>query len=734
MAKRLGILLLFGAAVFLAVSAYWLLFTTYMGYDDEGYILISLKNYSDHGGLYAQVYSQYGPFFYLFHDLGHRLLGYAFTNTNGRFVTLACWMATATTCAYLVWQQTRALFLTFFTLALTFFYLSLMIREPVHPGGVIAVLVALGACCGAKFIERNSMRSLAIMSGLIGAALLLTKINVGVFFLAASGTWFVVNLRNSRHARIGSIVAGILLLLLPISLMHGELREEWCRIFAILSVVANVTMMAACWRDRQALTTWRNAAWGGATLVLFGATILGTVCLRGTTLHEMLDGILLAPLRHPEVYHFPPNWRSGGILFGTISISLIVLYAKGRNTTLCWVLLGLRLILVVEMCLASAEWLSLTSHSSVMTYAMPLAWIFVVRISRQSPIPASPNIQSQSWIGLILVLQYLHAYPVAGTQIAWGTFLIVPLMALGLHDTQLFLKEQGHKTLVFPIGAGAIILAALPTLRLCKIGWDNYEGSQPLLLPGADDVRPPAAFAGALRVMALNATAHGDMLFTLPGMFSFNEWTQLPTPTLNNTTHWFSLLSIGQQQEICDALGNSRRPVLIVQKFLLNYLQENKFPVSGPLYNYLKENFVPVFELNGFEFQVKRGRIIAPLDLAVLLKRQVLEHDASDYRIEMVVAIPERSKIAKIELATLEDRPRTLFRWDATQGPLLSTAINLRGEALTAETSSAWMHSLPALVRLDLPLSNPPPIDPRNNVLYLRDASGMLLAEARFTD
>ena len=36
-----------------------------MAYDDEGYVLVSLKNYSAHGGLYASVYSQYGPFFYL---------------------------------------------------------------------------------------------------------------------------------------------------------------------------------------------------------------------------------------------------------------------------------------------------------------------------------------------------------------------------------------------------------------------------------------------------------------------------------------------------------------------------------------------------------------------------------------------------------------------------------------------------------------------------------------------
>ena len=136
------------------MTAYWLLFTVFMPYDDEGYVLISLKNYAAHGGLYAQVFSQYGPFFYFLHDAGHRLLGYEFTNTNGRLITLLCWLLVAGTSAHLVWRQTRAVSLTGFTLGLTFFHLWLMVSEPLHPGGLIAALVAVGAWLGAGLIER----------------------------------------------------------------------------------------------------------------------------------------------------------------------------------------------------------------------------------------------------------------------------------------------------------------------------------------------------------------------------------------------------------------------------------------------------------------------------------------------------------------------------------------------------------------------------------------------------
>jgi hypothetical protein len=61
----------------LGLAGAWLLFTTFRTYDDEGYVLFALANFSRDGGLYTQVYSQYGPCFFLFADLTHRLLDLA---------------------------------------------------------------------------------------------------------------------------------------------------------------------------------------------------------------------------------------------------------------------------------------------------------------------------------------------------------------------------------------------------------------------------------------------------------------------------------------------------------------------------------------------------------------------------------------------------------------------------------------------------------------------------------
>ncbi len=45
----------------LAVTGWLLMSTNFMIHDDEGYVLLGLKNFSEHGRLYDEVFTQYGP-------------------------------------------------------------------------------------------------------------------------------------------------------------------------------------------------------------------------------------------------------------------------------------------------------------------------------------------------------------------------------------------------------------------------------------------------------------------------------------------------------------------------------------------------------------------------------------------------------------------------------------------------------------------------------------------------
>lgn len=735
MVRRIGILSFTLIMALLAMIGYWLLFTVFMSHDDEGYVLISLSNYSLHGGLYSQVYSQYGPFFYLVHDWGHRVFGYQFTNTNARLITLLCWLTASGACAHLVWRETRAAALTAFTLGLTFLYLWLMVGEPIHPGGPIAAMVAIGAWLGAWLIDRRAMTAFASTAGTIGAALLLTKINVGIFFLTSAAIWFVVNHRDQRTTRVASVTMAGLLVLLPLGLMHAELHDGWAKIFARLSVVASLTVLAGAWRERESLTTWKHAGWGAACVFLTAALVIGAVGLRGTSFREMLDGIFFSPLRHPGVYHYPPDWKPWAVWAAGVSLLLAVLFWRRSFAWLTGVIIALRILLVVELGLAALELLPFSSHSSVMSYAVPFSWIFVVRLASNE---RSPRVGGAVWVGLLLVLQYLHAYPVAGSQVAWASFLIIPLIALGLHDTQARLKQTGHFFWAPAIGIACFVSAVSQLGWIGQIGWHRYSKSRPLRLPGAEDLRLPEDFASTIRLLSLNATAHGDMLFSLPGMFSFNGWTQLPTPTLQNTTHWFSLLNREQQEATITALAQSKRPVVLVHHGLIDFLTASEFVVESPLHDYLREHFVRAFKLGQYEFWIRQGRRIAPLSSAEFLQLETEQPGLPQHRLDLVLALPEGRRIASIELATLEESPRILARWDKGTGPLLAAGIDLQGNVIAPESPSTWEVDLPRLARFTLPLQKLPEqsLDSirRTAAVYLRDASGELVAEARFIE
>jgi hypothetical protein len=730
--RRLRIPALFAAAALLAVTAWWLLFTVFMTYDDEGYVLVSLANYSAHGGLYAQVYSQYGPFFYVLHDAVHRVFGYDFTNTAGRVFTLVCWLLAAGGAAQLVWRRTRDAALAAFTLGLTFFHLWLMVSEPMHPGGLIVALVALAAWLGARQIERGKLAGLAVTAGLVGAALLLTKVNVGVFFLAAVGVWFAAHLHRPAPARGLTVLAATLLVLLPLALMRAQLRDEWGWHFAGLSIAASLGMLGVAWRERQPLTAWSHAWWGAVAFALLGGLTMGIVWLRGTSPAGLLEGVLLGPLRHPGVYHFAPVWLPGAAWAGGVSLLLAVLVWRGAGPRLPWLLLGLRLAVILLYSLACLECLPFSAHKFTMSFAVPLAWIFALRLAPTEGAGPAPG--GATWLGLLLVLQYLHAFPVAGSQVAWGTFLIVPLLALGLHDTQRFIAARGRADMSAILGLVALGLAVGVAGRLVAIGGTRYAESRPLRLPGAENLRLPENLSSTLRVLAANAAAHGDLLFTLPGMNSFYGWTRVPAPTLANTTHWFSLLTPVQQEEIAAALTRSERPVLVVQRGLLDFLAGENFTTASPLQRYLLRNFIRAFSVDQYEFWVRRGRVVAPLATAWQLRLAAPQPGEPPAKLELVVTLPAAARVARLELATLDARPQILAHWDQSGAPLTATGLNLMGEAVAPPISSAWDRPLPPVAHLSVPLEQPLVFDRKNAVVYVRDASGAVLAEVRFTD
>jgi hypothetical protein len=718
----------------LVATGAWMLFSNLALYDDEGYILISARNYFVHGQLYEAVYSQYGPAFYVMTDAFQHLLNAPVDNTSARALTLAFWLGTALCCAALVQRQTSSRGLSFVTLATTFLYLYFITDEPFHPGSLVIFVLSLSLLATTELITRDRLKTFAVVAGATGAILLLAKVNVGVFYLAALGAWALLHSAPDRLQRIAGVVATTTLVVLAAGLMHTLWHESWVQIYLALFTCGAIALVTAL--DRVVLFRATHAALFAAAGAGVGILILTAVWLRGTTLQGLLDGVLLGPLRHPNNYSYPVDWRPSSLLIAGLSLGLALalpwLRRRFSPASVDRVIVALRVILAVGLLAGFALLMEARVIGAIFSYVAPLIWIWVIPLSGVAN--SRKFLAARGLVAAVLLVQYLHAYPVGGSQESWGTFLFWPLAALGLGETFLWAAlPENHRAFFhrwWPALGTAVLLVVV-----AKVGWTahtahaRYTARADLGLPGASHIRLPESYRTAYPLLALNAVVHADQLFSLPGMFSFNLWTGLPTPTLKNTTLWFTLLNDTEQAAIIRSIEATPRTCVIVQESLVELMTAGQVPMRGLLHNYLKNNFIAAFRVEGFSFLVRRGRTIAPLGIAQLASSR----GGLETHVDFCFASND-TPIARIEIrdvtAPLSSPP--LQTLDATNTQVSLVAVNRAGEAAGAPVASRWPLRFKGLARVALHFDRGGvDLNPATTAFYLIGADGKNLGVAR---
>jgi hypothetical protein len=710
-------------AAIAALAGAGLLFTTFMSYDDEGYVLFSLHTFFAGGGLYERVYTQYGPFFFLFNQALH-FVGVPFDNTSGRLLTLVYWLGATGFSAATVWRMTRSPAATVLTMAGVFLHLWPMTSEPSHPGGFIVFMTAAAAWCGVHWSAQP--RKLATAVGVLGAALLLTKINVGIFLLAGAGVWWALHLdEQAIGQRWRTVLMGGAMALMPYALMRGRMDLEWVRTFAIVASASGAAIVLAASRTATPFTRWRDFGIAAVAAVAVAALTGAGTLLQGTSVRGLLEGVLLGPLRHPQAYTVHINWRVGAVPLALGAVVLAIWFSvrppRGADR---WIAIG-RLLAGTAFFLGWAFDWPLNTHAYAMSYALGTTWLFVFTLEHERA-----TAPVRAWLGLLTLTQALHAFPVAGSQISWGTFLWIPLAAIGLHGAVPLLAPGRIGWL--RVGAAAVILVSVArTSQFAWVGVKRLREGDFIGLPGTAGLRLPANFTSTLRAMGRNATVHADMLFTLPGLLSFHSWTDVPPPTSINATHWFTLLSPTQQEEIRTRLANAPRSCLIVQRDLYQFLIDSKVPTETALTQWLHANYEPVFTLAPYEFWVRRGRHIAAINTAVA--REAAAGVSPRYQFTLTLAEASLRNIAGVEFARFTgDVTEAVLTWTNDTAQCFVTPINSEGRAAGPSKPVTFPFDLSGLVRLELRTDRlPPGVDPSEGVLLLRNDRGEQLAEAR---
>lgn len=730
---RIALWSLLGAA--LTVCAYLVISTTFMPYDDEGYVLLSLRNYLAGLRLYDDIFSQYGPWPYVYHELATALTGQPLTHGFGRALTLLHWVLASLLCGVVGWRLTRSQAAAAATVLLVFTLSWQNSSEPTHPGSHIMLLVALAATLMSGLPgSRHPVATHALLGSII-ALLLLTKINVGLLLAAGVG-WFVLrhNAWPGRGETAARALAWVGLLALPWVLMGRQLGLDWVLTFALHFTTAALGLWWITPTANQTPPTSR--AWLAMPVAgaLVASAILLRVILHGTEASSLFSAILLNPLRMPAHFMVGLNWYSEVWLLAVVGTAVVFragreIRTQGeltRGTLL--IVVALRIAVFVALVFCARLWPSHQGIFHFSVYCLPLLPLFLIPLSREHS--SGRRTATLGVVGVALP-QVLHAFPVAGSQLAWATFLCVPLFVAGLFEANAALAVQwprGGRRLALGLGVVAVAVAVFQLGLVGHTGWLYYTHSRPLGLPGAGDIRLDGKTRQAFRLLHLNTVIHADLLFSRQGMFSHNIWSGVPTPTAQNATHWFWLLRPAHQQEIIDRLAQTPRTALITSQSLDDFMVKMKIPFGGPLQDFVSAHYRPLFRYADFTLHV-------PVEsrAAVFGRYEFLEGSQSDGTVLFRTQALLDGKPAQIRLEATE------YPW--TAGPDLLTGgaqavaepIDREGRPVGPAVSLPSEKALRGLYRITVIAPRLPPTLPWQDYLaVVRDAEGQLLSDSAY--
>jgi hypothetical protein len=608
--------------------AYVMMMTTWMAYDDEGYLLMTIRQFLNGQALYDQVYTQYGPWSYLYHLLLRLPFSEPMGHMFGRELTALHWVLCAGASGAITYRIAPAhkSVLGVFTTFSVFSFLWQMTLEPNHPGSLISITLAVSALGGIWAIQTNRLNAFAIIIGATSAVLLLTKINVGLLFVCGTGILVLRMTDWGQTSNIWSeVIAGIGLLALPWILMKQALHEPAYLYFAL-----QFTIAAGAWwwitpRNRLSRTL-KPQIWATAFAVwsLVSLIIVAWVMLRGTSLDGLVQGVLIGPLSHAVNFRIPLQYS---YLSGIITALTMVTIGRagwdlrrrgelGKSTRV--VVITLRLALIPYLVLHVREW---SSYPSILLFGgvcLSLLPIFLVPL-RIDQLVQTPNKREYPyfWLVSIALVQVLHAFPIAGSQIGWGMFLTLPIFSLGLAEAARELNSL-HRWLPRLTIIGLMGISSIQVASMARTASFSYSNSTPLSFSGAEGIRLDEASRITIENLALNAKIHADVLFSRPGMFSFNLWSGVPTPTERNATQWNWLLSNSDQWDIVQRLKNAPRSLIITHPPSEEFLSSIGLKMDGQLQNYISNQYEPWLELGDFVVLAPINSSQAPIGLVKL--------------------------------------------------------------------------------------------------------------------
>ena len=612
-----GVLALAGTFWACALLGFWHAFSRFNEWDDEGYFLLALRSFREHGGLYDDIRNVfYGPLYFELTSWGSALLHIPLDHSSARWLMLSSWGAGLAACGFVAWRLRANLLGVALVIAAGLQYLLLVCNEPLHATMLELILLApLLFLCFRHGSERAPGTRTMFACGVLCAAIALVKLNVGLLvalaFLCAhppAGT--------GRAASIARWSLAVALVVFPFALMRQLLEIDWVQDYALL-VSAALLPFACRVPSTPALPVERKALFacvaGAALLTILS---IGACLVHGTSVTGLWRALVLDALDFPLTTHnSPPLPDRIRILWCLLVLPIgWALRARPLARNLLQLAAGLWALFDCLRLEIPFGWLQ-------------FLWLFTLSEAR------SPR---RFFLGALAVLLSLQAYPQAGAQL--GAFsMVVPLVALcGIC--------AAWQALEWPARAARLVRTILPTLSgiaalwiLAALGplwnswsiWrDRWKGMQPLDLPGCAGLRMPELEGAQHAWLAANLAHNADAFVGLPGVPSEHIWSGVPAPVPFYSHHWVLYYDAAQEAQLTQALLASKRPCIVRNGAMLPFWTAAADYRDGPFSRALHERFTLAGLAGHYELwlpRTSRPELVLSV-FSITQDRQLVEH------------------------------------------------------------------------------------------------------------
>jgi len=519
---------LVGVGVLMATLGFPAIFDRFNAYDDEGFYLLQLRYAIERRGPYSHIWSEYGPAYNLFVSVVSWSTRIPLDHDGGRILTLVFWAGAAVVAGLFVLRTTRSLALGAATVVVGFLWLDAIVDEPNQPGA-IAFIFTLGILL---LVQRRdpARRMNTAFVGALCAALLLIKINLGIYAIAA--IVFTTVITTDVHPWLRRLVL-VASFVLPVALLVHGLSQLNVFLFAATIEIGFVTLVVVAGNvTRKAHVRWQPFVAGGLTALTL--LLLGGI-FEGDKLGAIFDAVVVHPLGYTsEGKSYSLNMVAA---FGA-SIAALGTMLLLRVKDWPWLRITVRVLVLPAIFIPLFASLRHGVNSGPSAYPA-LAWAVVPVLLISIRECEWNEITARICLAAFIVFNELQAYPIPGSQEAFGTFLSVP--AAFIISKDLFVELRGRRTAgrVRWLGrhgswliTGSITLCTTALFVQSSVQqWSAYVGNGSLDLPGSSLVRLPPPQVATLNSTVKDVDSRScSSLITFPGMLSFYSWTDLSPP------------------------------------------------------------------------------------------------------------------------------------------------------------------------------------------------------------